>query len=119
MRGFSALQIGLAIFSTGVFQVMAIPVYTVLARRIDLRWLMMFGLGLFGFGHLPQILPLDPAIPPRERPLYRAGKFLHDVVFQWSLYAIFAAHIAGVVKHRFVDGDRGFVRRMWGRPGAN
>lgn len=75
-------------------------------------------IGLFGIVHLPQLLPLDPAIPPRERPLYRAGKFLHDVVFQWSLYAIFAAHIAGVVKHRFVDGDRGFVRRMWGRPGA-
>lgn len=48
VRGFSALQIGLAVFSTGVFQVMAIPVYAVLARRIDLRWLMMFGLGLFG-----------------------------------------------------------------------
>lgn len=48
VRGFSALQIGLAVFSTGVFQVMAIPVYAILARRIDLRWLMMFGLGLFG-----------------------------------------------------------------------
>lgn len=48
VRGFSALQIGLAVFSTGVFQVMAIPVYTLCARRFDLRWLMMFGLGLFG-----------------------------------------------------------------------
>jgi DHA2 family multidrug resistance protein len=48
VRGFSALQIGLAVFSTGVFQVMAIPVYAILARRVDLRWLMMFGLGLFG-----------------------------------------------------------------------
>ena len=48
MRGFSALQIGFAVFSTGIFQVMAIPIYAMLARRIDLRWLMMFGLGLFG-----------------------------------------------------------------------
>jgi DHA2 family multidrug resistance protein len=48
VRGFSALQIGLAVFSTGIFQVMAIPVYSYLARRVDLRWLMMFGLGLFG-----------------------------------------------------------------------
>jgi DHA2 family multidrug resistance protein len=48
VRGFSALQIGLAVFSTGVFQVMAIPVYAILAKRVDLRWLMMFGLGLFG-----------------------------------------------------------------------
>ena len=48
VRGFSALQIGLAVFSTGIFQVMAIPIYAILAKRIDLRWLMMFGLGLFG-----------------------------------------------------------------------
>ncbi|MBV8591563.1 MAG: DHA2 family efflux MFS transporter permease subunit, partial [Acetobacteraceae bacterium] len=46
-RGFSALQIGLAVFSTGIFQVCAIPFYTVLARRIDLRWLMMAGLAGF------------------------------------------------------------------------
>jgi MFS transporter, DHA2 family, multidrug resistance protein len=43
LRGFSALQIGLTVFSTGLFQVSAIPLYTALARRIDLRWLMMFG----------------------------------------------------------------------------
>jgi len=43
VRGFSALQIGLAVFSTGLFQVSAIPIYTLLAKRVDLRWLMMFG----------------------------------------------------------------------------
>jgi MFS transporter, DHA2 family, multidrug resistance protein len=43
VRGFSALQIGLTVFSTGLFQVSALPLYTALARRIDLRWLMMFG----------------------------------------------------------------------------
>src|SRR5580698_4865867 len=42
VRGFSALQIGLAVFTTGLFQICAIPIYTMLARRIDLRWLMMF-----------------------------------------------------------------------------
>ncbi|MEJ0070416.1 MAG: DHA2 family efflux MFS transporter permease subunit [Pseudomonadota bacterium] len=47
VRGFSALEIGLAVFSTGVFQVLSIPVYTFFARRIDLRWLMMFGLACF------------------------------------------------------------------------
>src|SRR6185436_2011145 len=47
VRGFSALQIGEAVFTTGLFQVCAIPVYTLLARRIDLRWLMMFGLACF------------------------------------------------------------------------
>jgi MFS transporter, DHA2 family, multidrug resistance protein len=47
VRGFSALQIGLAIFSTGVFQVMSIPIYSYLANRVDLRWIMMFGLTCF------------------------------------------------------------------------
>jgi DHA2 family multidrug resistance protein len=50
VRGFSAEEIGWAVFSTGCFQVAAIPVYTMLARKIDLRWLMVFGLLCFGFG---------------------------------------------------------------------
>ena len=37
----------MAVLSTGLFQVCAIPVYTFLARRIDLRWLMMFGFACF------------------------------------------------------------------------
>jgi DHA2 family multidrug resistance protein len=41
VRGFSALEIGEAVFSTGIFQVCAIPFYTLLARKVDLRWLMM------------------------------------------------------------------------------
>lgn len=48
MRGFSALQIGYAVFTTGLFQILSIPIYAVLARRVDLRWLMMFGLACFG-----------------------------------------------------------------------
>jgi len=47
VRGFSALQTGLAIFSTGVFQILSIPFYAFLANRVDLRWLLMFGLTLF------------------------------------------------------------------------
>jgi DHA2 family multidrug resistance protein len=47
VRGFSALQIGYAVFSTGLFQVAAIPIYAIMARRVDLRWLMMFGFGCF------------------------------------------------------------------------
>jgi DHA2 family multidrug resistance protein len=47
VRGFSALQIGVAVFSTGLFQVCSIPVYMYCTRHIDLRWLMMFGLACF------------------------------------------------------------------------
>jgi DHA2 family multidrug resistance protein len=47
VRGFSALEIGIAVFSTGVFQILSIPVYSFFANRVDLRWLMMFGLACF------------------------------------------------------------------------
>ena len=50
VRGFSALDIGLAVFSTGVFQVLGIPIYSLCTRYIDLRWLMMVGLACFALG---------------------------------------------------------------------
>jgi MFS transporter, DHA2 family, multidrug resistance protein len=34
----------------GAFQLLAVPLYSVLANRVDLRWLMMFGLACFGVG---------------------------------------------------------------------
>jgi DHA2 family multidrug resistance protein len=48
VRGFSAWQTGLAVFSTGVASIIGVPVYVLLARKLDLRWLMMFGLASFG-----------------------------------------------------------------------
>jgi DHA2 family multidrug resistance protein len=47
VRGYSSMQIGMAVFSTGVFQLLGVPIYVVLARRFDLRWLMMLGLAGF------------------------------------------------------------------------
>ena len=47
VRGFSAWQTGTAIFSTGAASLLGVPVYVMLARRIDMRWLMMFGLASF------------------------------------------------------------------------
>jgi DHA2 family multidrug resistance protein len=48
VRGFSAWQIGNAIFSTGIAALVGVPVYIWLAKRMDTRWLMMFGLASFG-----------------------------------------------------------------------
>jgi len=48
VRGYSAWQTGIAIFSTGVASIAAVPVYVFLARKVDTRWLMMFGLVSFG-----------------------------------------------------------------------
>jgi len=47
VRGYGALDIGLAVFSTGVFQVMSIPLYAFLARRYDLRWILLLGMSMF------------------------------------------------------------------------
>jgi DHA2 family multidrug resistance protein len=47
VRGFSALQIGQTVLVTGVFQVLSIPLYMALSKFVDLRWLMMAGLGCF------------------------------------------------------------------------
>ncbi len=49
VRGFSAWQTGTAIFSTGAASLAGVPVYIMLARKFDTRWLMMFGLASFGF----------------------------------------------------------------------
>jgi DHA2 family multidrug resistance protein len=48
VRGFSAWQTGIAIFSTGIASLVGTPIYILLARRFDGRWLMMFGLACFG-----------------------------------------------------------------------
>jgi DHA2 family multidrug resistance protein len=48
VRGFSAWQTGIAIFSTGAASLIGVPVYIILARKFDTRWLMMFGLASFG-----------------------------------------------------------------------
>jgi DHA2 family multidrug resistance protein len=50
VRGFDSLQIGIAMLSTGVAQVFALVVYSSMARRFDLRRLLMFGLVMFGLG---------------------------------------------------------------------
>jgi len=50
VRGFSAQEVGQAVFTTGIFQLLAIPFYTYCARRIDLRWLLMAGLACFAVG---------------------------------------------------------------------
>ena len=47
VRGYSAWQTGIAVFSTGVASLVGTPVFIMLSRRFDARWLMMAGLGCF------------------------------------------------------------------------
>ena len=50
VRGFDSIQIGMALLSVGCAQLVALCIYSYVARRVDLRWLMLFGLALFGAG---------------------------------------------------------------------
>jgi MFS transporter, DHA2 family, multidrug resistance protein len=50
VRGFDSLQIGLALLSVGCFQLIALAAYSLLARVVDMRLLMVFGLVCFGVG---------------------------------------------------------------------
>jgi DHA2 family multidrug resistance protein len=50
VRGFDSLQIGAALLSVGCFQVLGLFAYTWLARFVNMRWLLLFGLTLFGLG---------------------------------------------------------------------
>ncbi|WP_158807352.1 DHA2 family efflux MFS transporter permease subunit [Beijerinckia sp. L45] len=48
VRGYSAWQTGTAIFSTGAASLAGVPLYIIMAKRFDTRWLMMGGLAMFG-----------------------------------------------------------------------
>jgi DHA2 family multidrug resistance protein len=48
VRGYSAWQTGTALISLGTASILGVPVYILLARKLDLRWIMMFGLACFG-----------------------------------------------------------------------
>lgn len=69
----------------------------------------------FGLFSIPQMLALDPALKPREQYFYKLGTFLHGTLFVWILVAILVIHICGALKHRYVDGDRSYFRRILGR----
>ena len=104
VRGFDAWQTGVAIFSTGVASLVGVPIYIALAKRVDLRWLMMTGLALFGLAMwgfsfithlwggdelllpqvlrgLPQVFAVAPAVTlglgslPPQRLQYASGLF--------------------------------------------
>jgi DHA2 family multidrug resistance protein len=104
VRGFSAWQIGVAIFSTGAASLIGVPIYILLARKFDTRWLMMLGLASFGLSMwsfsfithdwgadqllipqilrgLPQVFAVAPAVNlglgslPPERLQYASGLF--------------------------------------------
>lgn len=108
---------GLAVWEANLSRVAHWGLYAVLLAMPLSGLLMSQGAGrptyFFGLFELPQMLWIDPALGPREQENYKLGKWLHETVFEWALYLIVGLHIAGAIKHRYIDGDRMFLRRMW------
>ncbi|KWE57311.1 disulfide bond formation protein DsbA [Burkholderia ubonensis] len=50
VRGFSSLQIGIALLSVGAFQMLALGAYALATRFFSMRVLLVFGLACFGLG---------------------------------------------------------------------
>ena len=104
VRGYSAWQTGMAIAVTGAASLAGVPVYIMLAKRFDTRWLMMFGMACFALSMLsftpithdwsarelmvpqilrgfPQVFVVAPAVNlglgslPMERLKYASGLF--------------------------------------------
>lgn len=48
VRGWNSLQIGATIFTFGLSQLLATPLIAVLARRVDVRAILVFGFALYG-----------------------------------------------------------------------
>jgi DHA2 family multidrug resistance protein len=104
VRGYSAWQTGVALASTGAASFVGVPLYIILARKFDTRWLMMFGMACFSVAMwsftfitnewgwaellvpqvlrgLPQVFAIAPAVNlglgslPPERLKYASGLF--------------------------------------------
>ena len=69
----------------------------------------------FGLFSVPQMLALDPSLAPRQQVAYKLGAFLHQTLFTWTLVTVLIIHVAGALKHRYVDGHRSYFRRIWGK----
>ncbi len=115
VRGYSALQIGETIFSTGIFQLLAIPFYTVLARRFDLRWLMMFGLACFTMG-LWEFTPITHDWGWRELLLPQA---LRGFAQQFTIAPIVTLTLGGLAPSRLksASGLFNLMRNLGGAIG--
>jgi cytochrome b561 len=68
----------------------------------------------FGLFTVPQIVPIDASVPPAERPIVLINAILHKTVLETLLYLVLGAHVAGALKHHFIDRDEEMLGRMWG-----
>jgi len=64
--------------------------------------------GLFEWPRIGFMQSLEPGLRERMHDLFGA---FHEY-FSWALYALFVAHVAGALKHQWLDGEKE-LQRMW------
>lgn len=72
----------------------------------------MYWFGLFQWPRLGFILALDPATKKAVHDGFGAA---HGLI-AWAVYALFALHVAGALKHQWLDGTKE-LQRMWPKRG--
>jgi cytochrome b561 len=82
------------------------------ATGFPVRW--------FGLWTLPDMVRPDRTIPMMQRIEVKLSLILHERIFAYTLFAVLALHIAGLLKHHFIDRDPSIWRRMapWRTPEA-
>lgn len=78
-----------------------------------------FPVSWFGVFTLPDFVHPDLAVPVLKRGSVLITFILHEKVFAYLLLGILALHVAGLIKHHWIDRDPSIWRRMapWG-PGT-
>ena len=115
VEGYSALQIGEAVFSTGVFQILTIPVYSKLSAHVDPRWILMGGLALFGVSMI-EYLPITHDWSARELLLPQA---LRGIGQQFAVPPTVMLSLGGLAPNRLkqASGLFNLMRNLGGAMG--
>lgn len=115
VRGFSAMDIGLAVCTTGMFQILSVPLYLYLSKRINLQWLLMAGLGGFAFSMF-LFTPITPQWGWQELLLPQA---VRGVSQQFAMAPIVTLTLGGIPKERLklASGVFNLTRNLGGAIG--
>ncbi|HGJ1700936.1 TPA: DHA2 family efflux MFS transporter permease subunit [Salmonella enterica subsp. enterica serovar Newport] len=115
VRGFSAMDIGLAVCTTGIFQILSVPLYLYLSKRINLRWLLMAGLGGFAFSMF-LFTPITPQWGWQELLLPQAFR---GVSQQFAMAPIVTLTLGSIPKERLklASGVFNLTRNLGGAIG--
>jgi cytochrome b561 len=71
-----------------------------------------FPVSWFELFTLPDFVHPDLAVPVMKRTAVKLSFLLHERVLAYTLFVVLALHLAGLLKHQFIDRDSSIWRRM-------